>query len=555
MIDPGSAFFNRSRAVVTDFLQSAVIVDDRISIGPIMSTVEEDLDREEKVLTSDDREEADGVEAPLTPKNPIDGRVLIDAFAQKGIVCGLVKPDKEELKELPEQLRGIMIAADIVIIDWFLHSEPEGAKSLVAGLIKDAISSEPHRPRYIVIYSGNPKLGTITEQLEERIRKEIPHVRLETAPFEITCGSCRIVVLAKGGTLGEAARSVSERELADRIVEDFAQTYCGLVSNVALEAMSSIRRNAHRVLGRMTRHLDGAFLTHRALSPEPDDAQYDLRSIVVEEIEAALEDESVCDQASFAAISEWLEAGGMPETPHVIHFGEQQIVVPIHTTADMQRLMMDGIEAYIDTCASLSNKDKDKARRTAERTNLSSALGVDEPMHLPDDAFAVLCTLKPRYTNEAPVLTLGTVVKRRLLKGYEYHVCVQPRCDAVLRDGQPRPFLFVPLREEAVNGFCTVIPSGETFVRLLRSRSPYELQVLTFEPTKAGDSTINARRDRWGFYFRATGTHFRTLRWCGQLKDSHAQSVAQRVSSRLARVGLNTSMWLHRSTGKQVRDQ
>jgi len=543
VIDPGSAFFDRSREVVASFLQSAVIIDDRISIGSTSSEVDENLDVEEKVLNSNDAADADEAEAPPAPENPIDGRALVDAFAQKGIVCGLVRPDKEELKDLPEKLRGIMIAADIVIIDWFLHLEPEGAKSLVASLIQDAMSSEPHGPRYIVIYSGNPKLELITEQLKERIEKDIPDVRLDAAPFEITCGSCRILVLAKDGTLGEPERSVSEGKLADRIVEDFAQSYCGLVSNVALASVAAIRRNTYRVIRRLDRGMDGAFLTHRALSEKPDEAKHDLRNLVTDEIRAVLEDEGVDNEAGTEVIQEWIDSRSLFSTPLEVKFGKNRTVQTYTSVDELMRLLNEGA----DLC---------QLPRPRERTNLSSALGYKEDPDFPDERFAALFTLKPRYTDEAPPLTLGTLLCRRTRKGYEYLVCVQPRCDAVVRAGGRRQFLFLPLEPEGEKGFCTLVPDRGRFVRLLRSRSPYQLRVFEFEaPAAGGDGRVRAKRDGKQYWFDTVGLWKRKLWWRGQLKDIHAQSIATRNASKLSRVGFNTSAWLRRSASERIRDQ
>lgn len=158
MIARDSAFFQRSCSVAEAFLQSAVIVDDHIGFGPSEEAILDELDVEEKVLDDGDAAgsiSGDTAEAP-SPYNPIDGKALVDAFAKKGIVCGLVQPGKDELDDLPNALRNVLVSADIAIVDWFLHSNTDCAQAVATSLIQDAVSSEPNRPRYIVIYSGNP---------------------------------------------------------------------------------------------------------------------------------------------------------------------------------------------------------------------------------------------------------------------------------------------------------------------------------------------------------------------------------------------------------------
>src|SRR5436305_8806944 len=126
-----SAFSIRSRKVTERFLHSAVVVDDRASLG---------RDKREKVVPavippsrgprSPGRAESEQLpndrDAAL---HDLDAKKLIDAFAELGIVCAILKPDlglegaatgdhTDTLESLSIRIDNATKRSDIVILDW-----------------------------------------------------------------------------------------------------------------------------------------------------------------------------------------------------------------------------------------------------------------------------------------------------------------------------------------------------------------------------------------------------------------------------------------------------
>ncbi len=81
--------------------------------------------------------------------------------------------------------------------------------------------------------------------------------------LRLQCGSTRVLVLGKEighRTEAETAFSVTESQIAERLVTEFASMNEGILPSCALLGMAAVRRNSLRILNKFRPQLDGQFL-------------------------------------------------------------------------------------------------------------------------------------------------------------------------------------------------------------------------------------------------------------------------------------------------------
>ncbi len=180
-----SKFFERSLKVAEHFLQTAVVIDDRafhnerraqeatpteLTAPPTLATIEatspHDSNATEPVTPDPPIEES------LDPDpHGIDARAVIDSFAQRGIVCSVLRrePD-EDLTAVGDRAHLLSVAADIVIVDWQVH-RPDGSDSneetqnFLQSAVRESMQSQPQQLRLIVVYTGSLDLFKVSEEV------------------------------------------------------------------------------------------------------------------------------------------------------------------------------------------------------------------------------------------------------------------------------------------------------------------------------------------------------------------------------------------------------
>ena len=189
-------------------------------------------------------------------------------------------------------------------------------------------------------------------------------------------------------------------------------------------------------------------------------------------------------------------------------------------------------------------EDKEPAQILA-LTNLVAGESIDGL----NEEFELLMSLRTRYRDTPPMLTLGTLLRSGDLDErsitLEYWLCLQPACDSYIRTGGPRrrfPLLELTPSSKKFN----LIAKEDTGIVYLRwEPKPYKIRMIEFEansPTRA----VLAVRENSGFWFAPTIRSLR-FRWIGELKFPQAQRVAHALGSAEARVGLTESEWLRRN--------
>lgn len=403
----------------------------------------------------------------------------------------------------------------------------------------------------IAIYTGEPDLDAIYQDIQDAIREFYEDDTLETQGFRMSKGPLHVVVLAKEGTLKGLPselqdQEVPEHRLADRLVDEFAQMTGGLLRNVAIGGIAAIRSNAHRILAKFDQSLDTAYLGHRLLLHHPPDAEDHLVEALGSEIASVLEDSQSGSRADVDAIKSWLflrEHGGLDlEDPFPIQGSHN----PVEVWLD---LLLQGFEAPGAPEPTMTSKKK--LRKQATEPFAEDA----EAAIRSNRRFAALLSLKTRYPGQSPRLSIGTVLCARECGENRYFLCLQPKCDSV-RLCSSTGFPLIPLlRLKDV-----MVGAGATSLRLVVETEkdewehfgietkPSELTVRFFRPGPNPPGVIVASKEQDGSsYFEDVCG--RKYRWMAEMKDEHALAVAGEIASALGRPGPNETEWLRRASG------
>ncbi len=508
-----SEFHERFRHIATEFLRTAVVLDDRAyggsgaTGGVLQRPPTRRSYRSERVELTDGR-----------PSHDLNSAELVQGFARHGILCGVL-----DSVSGAEALDKLVDRADIVVLDWQIFGD-EGAFALER---IHRLAVDQHRLRIVAVYTGEADLDTIRERIGG---SEVAGGRRweDSASGMLRCGSCYVALYCKEGANpqpGFRDRVVHEGELAESVVNDFVAVAAGLVPAVALTALTSVRDNAYRLLNRFGSFLDPAFLCHRACLPAPDDAETFIVSKVAGEVEEIMTDSVAARRpAGLEAISTWLEARKLS--------GDAR--------KELQRLLTSDS----DRTAQFSSPElRGKGLRKLHRW-FTGILAGDAASDV-DLAFAWIASHRVVVGQEPKRLQLGTIVRRRQRGVEEFYVCIRPRCDSVRLTGLT-PFLFLALTEgNGGKGVATlVVKSSDGFVRKTVKSTPF---VQEFAPlgdngvvvTQVGESENH-------YYVDCDGTEFD---WMGELRQEFAQRIVQRYGSHLGRVAVEDTEWLRRIAG------
>lgn len=525
----GNKFTTHSKEVVNDFIQNIVFVDDRA-----YSTEKVALD--------------------------FDAPKVLSIFANEGKLCAIYTPNIISDKET---FTTVLNKADAVVIDWDMRNPPAKTISLdqnadvgeseddeedapeedprgefACGLIR-SIANDTDGIKVILIYTGDTKLRDICES----VKSCMPNAKYDVESLSILNERIIVGVRAKYNDSEEQFSHdtplkqfiVRYEELPQCIVEQYIRFTDGLIPNFALKALSTIRHHTPKILSVFSRDLDMGYLVHKASMEFPEEGKNMLVHIFGEAISDLL---NVISFDTNNWSDAWIESF-LSETTKEIggvsiirsHRLVKQLLESNSDSLDlnMSRLMWKLISAD----SNLTEKDKKKLKNS--RSDLSSLFEKDgEDVSNSNRSFAILTHHKNIFQplSLPPTLSLGTIVKD---KDDKYFVCIQQRCDSVRLKGVRR-FLFLPLEEKGKNA---VLVSSD--LRLGPAKASYAIKTIKFAPQE-GQTTIIATKDNERFIF--TSIYSEIFEWITDLKDLHAQRIANTYTSELSRVGLDESEWL-----------
>ena len=551
MIDSNEStdFGRRSRQVVESFVQNVVILDDRAwmgqppedPVGPVTSPEY----GQSSVSSTKEAEAGRTVGVKAAEGALLNAKLVVDRFAELGAICAVLKPDLSE--DCQDKVVNAAKRSDIVVLDWKIaDSYGEVTLDVIRGILKSDQYGE--RLRLLVIYTGEPVLPDISEEVKRTIGEFYHGMELNTdGPFWMCKGPVTVVILAKEETVDAGnvelhRQEVSENELPDRLMGEFAKMTQGLLTNVALAGLANLRGQTYRLLSKFDNTLDPAYLGHRLLLPNPPDAEDHVVEALGAEILSILEDAQPGKQAAVEAIREWLSDEADRDLnvrePFGPFWGDEDTLDQL---AELLEHGRDGVEC----CWRPSHR---KWECVAKRATAVFSKDCGDPTNLDHD-FAALLGQKTRYRKSEPRLTLGTVICTRKQGDDDgkYYFCLQPKCDSV-RLKSVTAFPLLPLKTRKVTQeFSLVVKEAETgdWIRLDYDPKPNLLQMTLFEPGSYPPGEVRACSRPGGKYFRDTsGTEYK---WVADIKDEHASAIAVKVGNSLSRPGPNYAEWHRRA--------
>ena len=139
-----------------------------------------------------------------------------------------------------------------MVLDWVLQvDDPRYA----LGLLRELLTGEVDRNalRLVAIYTGEARLEDICEEIFAATSEAGLDPEKNESRTVVSYGHGRVVLYAKpavnlAGSM--KARSVDEKCLPERLVDDFAEMTEGLLPAIALTSLTAVREGAHRVLDR-----------------------------------------------------------------------------------------------------------------------------------------------------------------------------------------------------------------------------------------------------------------------------------------------------------------
>jgi uncharacterized protein YutE (UPF0331/DUF86 family) len=546
-------FFNKSKAIANDFLQSIVFIDDRAYLA---------------------RSEG-------SPNQDFDARKVSNVFASEKKICGVYQPQSQQDID---NFKGIAKKADVVILDWQINllNEEEGKNpeddakdddvrgqftlEIINEILRDPIVGKDSL-KLIIIYTGEIDLMGITQEVYDVLLPECPKLILEEC--KVYSENIKILIRAKSSVgdneedtkfnhlLALKDKIVKYKDLPSFVLDEFTEMTSGLLSNFALQSLTTIRFNSHKILSLFSKELDCAYLSHKSFVPNSEDAEDLLLDILKDTIADLLSYNGTHRIINKDLISDWIDVNIVEEAHSVlsnkgnklnpgVDFDRKKsmltdLLFSKETKVEKKfetvfKALIQNKELRIEFLKYLSNNN------TKLFLNLSNLIKEEEI----NKNFAKLTHHKSLFLpqNIEPKLTLGTIIKST--KNDNYFICIQQKCDSVRIYGTERKFLFLPMSIiEGNDKFEIISPTG---IKLKLNKKSFSIRTIKF----LGDTQegiVKGKNNGFGKYIfeqnykEETDEHFE---WILDLKDLHSQRIVVEYASQLSRVGLDESEWLRR---------
>jgi hypothetical protein len=548
------SFFNKSKAVANEFMQSVVFLDDRVY------------------------QKNGNVQDAIHDLNPFE---LTRTFAAEKKICAVYDP---QTREDIEHFKAIAGKADVVVLDWFIEindnaavidaevdEEADAEDQEVRGtytkeIIGNIVKTNTEGLKLILVYTGETDLEGIALDIHEAIVGGL----LNPSNCEIAYKNMKILVRAKSNNQdGDDNRFAHLPKLKDKVVKynqlpefllsEFTKLTEGLLSNFALSSLSTLRANTSRILGLYNKKLDHAYLEHKAAIPNNEDAEHLIIEIFKDSIGDLLHYKQVHEQISKTVVTSWLndkivtenlsikKQDGTDHNPNVSFTRDKKLLLNLLYSEEQ-----DVQKRYLDIFTALAGNNKSKAEQYVKYLKLNNIDLFVNSADLPQKAdmiseFAKLTHHKNVFlpVGTKPFLTLGTVLKSKTTGNYL--ICIQQKCDSVrITNTEQRKFLFLPLEPVTSGNFNFITQDN---IKLKLGKKSYGLRTLKFASTK--DGVVKAKQQKGKFIFEQiyVGKTDERFEWVLDLKDLHSQRMVADYAATLSRVGLDESEWLRRSIG------
>lgn len=530
-------FFNKSKQIANNYIQSIVFLDDRAYF------------KEEK--------------SDQSPIHDLSAEKISALFAKNKKICALYDPENEsDISDFQE----ISLKSDVVVLDWFIDlivdlkegedpeedaEEDDTRGKYTKEVIKYILENNTEESlKLIIIYTGETNLTEITEEVNELSADFV----LNSANCSLSLNNLKILVRAKNN-LEEGTdkrfkhlthlqdKVLTYEELPDFILSEFTNLTTGLLSNFALLSLTTIRQNSSKIIGLFNKDLDAAYLGHKSVLPFQNDSEILLIELFGNSIIDLLKYKNIDKEVQTNLIEDFIKSITNLNLGKFERNSELLLNILNSDINDVSKRFA-GILPEI-----LNNKEKKKIELDSTRLFISE--NNDLLISNIDKEFARITHQKNIFlpTETMPILGLGTVIKNTLSET-QYYICIQQRCDSVrIPQGDNRKFLFIPLSKIEDGKFNFLTSEG---YKLKLDNNSFSLKTIKFSCENT-EGVIKAIKEEDGsdkYIFRQiyNGDKVEQFEWVLDLKDLHSQRIVDSYSSKLSRVGLDESEWLRRNS-------
>lgn len=515
------------------FLKTAIVIDDEISVEPSVQVPEGDLAEPPLFANLPEQvQEAAAMDAAQrTPGKDAEVQIkpLADAFLDKRIVCGVLKPEvaDSDAQVIDRAVRAATVA-DVVIIDWYLRPNQD---SLARSILERILTEDRElngRLRLVIVYTSADPLADRRKALAKHLKKA------KFEPLEdpdddtlLTIGACRVRFVRKRSiNMGMAVE-----DLPDFAVEEFAKHSNGLLANFALLGIAALRDATHHILANLDSKLDTAFVGHRMLLGHDTEARGFAMNLFLLQMKGVLSlPKHLGGALGDEELSAWFDE----------HFGYPNADAHLEAAGTTKDQLLESVlkgtgkldSAHKSLFLPASKDDPTKVGEVEKQISQDFArfsTFVREP-----DGF------NPLPKGWQPTLTLGSVVKL-VNRKTRYFLCVQPACDTVrITEDRYFPFIELIAQKAAKSTENLVIRDGEKRVVVCVSTKAGSRLYDMFKPDVS--HTVRADTEDGKFLFASTINQI--YWWLGDIDPLKAQRIATEVSGSLARVGIDEYEWL-----------
>ncbi|GHV65449.1 hypothetical protein FACS1894199_06160 [Bacteroidia bacterium] len=534
-------FFENSKKIANDFLQSIVFLDD------------------EAFKNSESQ-------------HAFDASEISKAFAKEKKVCAVYNPKtSSDINDFVE----IAKKADVVILDWKIliteevtpetaeddapAEEPRGQYTL--SIIQDLIKPENAALKLIIIYTGEDILDDITDGIAAICSSQGTFIK---SACELSFGNIRILIRAKSNNAEIDNRFTQRPHLQDKVLsyadlpsfvlEEFTKMTAGLLSDFALLALTTVRDNSYKILHWFSKDLDAAYMGHKVVLPVQNDAEELLPKLFGDTIVDLLLYNEI-HKKSDINLTDWLNEK-ITENDVPITNKQGNVINPqVKYKRDIELLKNLVFSTEKNVEKRFENQFKtlvtDKKQREGYLEyllkNTTTLFENENNKRLEiDRKFAILTHHKSLFMPKTivPKLTLGTVIRSSKNQS-NYYICIQQRCDSVrLKRDEERKFLFLPL-VSTTDKFHIITPEG---VKLKLDKESYSIKTIKFKCNR-DEGEIRGSLENTKYFFKENYDNGDKFEWILDLKDLHSQRIVTNYVSSLSRIGLDESEWLRMAGG------
>lgn len=483
----------------------------------------------------------------------LDAKTLIKSALDLGLVCSVVNPSGDE-DNVAKGVAKASIRADIISLDWHMRGDDDGA--LACNIVKEILRQDAAiggRLRLIAIYTGDKRQATILQKVKKSLSpaRDIKIQDIEGNRVLTNSTGLRLVWRQKAVQNKKLKTAVLEADLPKNLLTEFSGLSSGLLSNVALATISSMRDTTHHVLSKFSSDLDGPFFHHRALLKNSHESTDYAVSIVMSALKSEVDKSHVTEQfITDGAIRRRLQVISTGKNHLTLRYIDEQKEKEFHFSLDDILTIIEAghekwppeiLNAAKARPANAANRKPTKGSYKSDFSTVFAENRDSARKHMKHFSFLTnssLSELTKTLQKTPPKLELGSVLHS---KGHGYLLCLQATCDAVRGDGS---FFFIPL--VPTDGRPDIViphkksKTDPNYTSLSVPAKCYTKSVsLDFDAIDSSLARVPIIFDADKETFHVQDKSRNTFRWLGTLKYKRAMRIAQDVGQQMSRIGFD----------------